>query len=296
MDTSTIFEATLRSGAFTEEKRMSWNVGSEPRRLRRETASGRTVRFCCGPKASGMQTRWRTRSWYVSALPSVSKWSQALTDARARRPQGHSGAAGPSLSIPLFYGPAGGRGRQARRRPAGRRWKHDARWLGSSARYSAHSVARIWQSRRAQAASSAAAFKVSRDKLVSKRSSGMWWVSTVDPTPRNYIWCCAATRRRSARPWSGIVSIGPAVGPAAISGRGHDDYIRHGTVTLFAALSYLEGKLIYRTEQQHGARGVAAFPSSRSTCDYLDFEDRRPPPDCRSTIATHKPSEGGEHG
>ena len=29
------------------------------------------------------------------------------------------------------------------------------------------------------------------------------------------------------------------------------DYIRHGTVTLFAALSYLEGKLIYRTEQQH---------------------------------------------
>ena len=39
-------------------------------------------------------------------------------------------------------------------------------------------------------------------------------------------------------------------------GRGHirtrtHDYIRHGTVTLFAALSYLEGKLIYRTEQQH---------------------------------------------
>ena len=29
------------------------------------------------------------------------------------------------------------------------------------------------------------------------------------------------------------------------------DYIRHGTVTLFAALSYLEGKLIYRTEQRH---------------------------------------------
>ena len=28
-------------------------------------------------------------------------------------------------------------------------------------------------------------------------------------------------------------------------------FIRHGTVTLFAALSYLEGKLIYRTEQQH---------------------------------------------
>ena len=44
--------------------------------------------------------------------------------------------------------------------------------------------------------------------------------------------------------------------PGLPLGRGHirtqtHDYIRHGTVTLFAALSYLEGKLIYRTEQQH---------------------------------------------
>jgi hypothetical protein len=29
------------------------------------------------------------------------------------------------------------------------------------------------------------------------------------------------------------------------------DYIRHGTITLFAALSYLEGKIISRTEQSH---------------------------------------------
>jgi transposase len=28
-------------------------------------------------------------------------------------------------------------------------------------------------------------------------------------------------------------------------------YIRHGTITLFAALSYLEGKIISRTEQSH---------------------------------------------
>ena len=30
-----------------------------------------------------------------------------------------------------------------------------------------------------------------------------------------------------------------------------DDYIRHGTITLFAALSYLEGKIISRTEESH---------------------------------------------
>ena len=29
------------------------------------------------------------------------------------------------------------------------------------------------------------------------------------------------------------------------------DYIRHGTITLFAALSYLEGKIIARTEESH---------------------------------------------
>lgn len=29
------------------------------------------------------------------------------------------------------------------------------------------------------------------------------------------------------------------------------DYNRHGTITLFAALNYLEGKLITRTEQRH---------------------------------------------
>ena len=29
------------------------------------------------------------------------------------------------------------------------------------------------------------------------------------------------------------------------------DYKRHGTITLFAALNYLDGKLIARTEEQH---------------------------------------------
>ena len=29
------------------------------------------------------------------------------------------------------------------------------------------------------------------------------------------------------------------------------DYIRHGTITLFAALSYLDGRIIARTEKQH---------------------------------------------
>jgi len=35
-----------------------------------------------------------------------------------------------------------------------------------------------------------------------------------------------------------------------IKTRTHDD-IRHGTVTLFAALSYLDGKILSRTAEQH---------------------------------------------
>ena len=40
------------------------------------------------------------------------------------------------------------------------------------------------------------------------------------------------------------------LGVGHIRTRTHD-YIRHGTITLFAALNYLDGKLIYRTEKKH---------------------------------------------
>lgn len=43
---------------------------------------------------------------------------------------------------------------------------------------------------------------------------------------------------------------GLPLGIGHIRTRTHD-YIRHGTITLFAALSYLEGKLISRTEEKH---------------------------------------------
>ena len=44
--------------------------------------------------------------------------------------------------------------------------------------------------------------------------------------------------------------------PTLLFGVGHirtrtHGYIRHGTVCLFAAMNYLEGKLIYRTENRH---------------------------------------------
>ena len=43
---------------------------------------------------------------------------------------------------------------------------------------------------------------------------------------------------------------GLPLGIGHIRTRTHD-YHRHGTICLFAAMSYLEGKLIYRTEEKH---------------------------------------------
>ena len=75
----------------------------------------------------------------------------------------------------------------------------------------------------------------------------MWWVSNW--FPRSGGWCCAPMRRRKARRRSAHSRALP-LGRGHIRTRRHD-YTRPGTDTLFAAQSYLEGKLIYRPEQKH---------------------------------------------
>src|SRR6267142_5782983 len=73
-------------------------------------------------------------------------------------------------------------------------------------------------------------------------SSGSIWIRP------SGLWCSVATRRVSAKRWSAPNA------PSLKKGYGRTqtyDYIRHGTITLFAALSYLEGKIISRTEECH---------------------------------------------
>ena len=43
------------------------------------------------------------------------------------------------------------------------------------------------------------------------------------------------------------------------------DYYRHGTITLFAALNYLDGKLISRLEAKHTHCRMAALPQTNSS-------------------------------
>ena len=57
-------------------------------------------------------------------------------------------------------------------------------------------------------------------------------------------------RREESVPSVGAYATWLAAGVGHIRTATHD-YIRHGTITLFAALNYLEGKIISRTEAKH---------------------------------------------
>jgi len=69
----------------------------------------------------------------------------------------------------------------------------------------------------------------------------------LDPPEKSVVLCCDEKSQCQA-----LERTQPALplGVGHIRTRTHD-YIRHGTVCLFAAMSYLEGKLIYRTEARH---------------------------------------------
>ena len=69
----------------------------------------------------------------------------------------------------------------------------------------------------------------------------------LDPPEKAVVLCCDEKTQCQALERT---QPGLPLGAGHIRTRTHDDYL-HGTVCLFAALSYLEGKLIYRTERKH---------------------------------------------
>ena len=176
----------------------------------------------------------------VSA-PSVSKWSQRFDRDGLDGLKDQPGR-GPKPSIPLAT--VRRVVEEAGKAPPGRqRWS--TRSLAEEVGISADSVARIWQSQGLKP-HRLRTFKVSRDKKFEEK---FWDVVGLylDPPERSLVLCCDEKTQCQAL---------ERTQPGLPLGRGHirtrtHDYIRHGTVTLFAALSYLEGKLIYRTEQQH---------------------------------------------
>ncbi len=133
---------------------------------------------------------------------------------------------------------------QAGQAPPGRqRWS--TRSLAAATGISASSVGRIWR-RQDLKPHRTRTFKLSNDKHFERK---FWDVIGLylDPPEKSVVLCCDEQSQCQA-----LERTQPSLplGVGHIRTRTHD-YIRHGTVCLCAALSYLEGKLIYRTEQRH---------------------------------------------
>lgn len=133
---------------------------------------------------------------------------------------------------------------EATRPPKGRsRWS--VRGMARHAGISPSSVQRIW-SKNDLKPHVVKTFKLSNDPRFEEK---FWDVIGLylDPPERALVLCCDEKSQCQALERS---QPGLPLGPRHPRTMTHD-YKRHGTTTLFAALDYLEGKLITRTETRH---------------------------------------------
>ena len=133
---------------------------------------------------------------------------------------------------------------QAGQAPPGRR-RWSTRTMAAEVGVSAASVQRIWSSHDLKPHLSRA-FKLSKDKRFEEK---FWDVIGLylDPPEKALVLCCDEKSQCQALERT---QPGLPLGIGHIRTHTHD-YIRHGTITLFAALNYLEGKIISRTESKH---------------------------------------------
>ncbi|MDA2929806.1 IS630 family transposase [Acidobacteria bacterium AH-259-O06] len=128
--------------------------------------------------------------------------------------------------------------------PPGRtRWS--VRSMAKAVGVSRHSVHTIWKQNDLKPHLTRT-FKVSRDPHFEEK---FWDVIGLylNPPDKALVLCCDEKGQCQALERT---QPGLPLGIGHIRTRTHD-YKRHGTITLFAALNYLEGKLISRTEAQH---------------------------------------------
>lgn len=177
---------------------------------------------------------------------------------------GHSGIAG--------LQDAKGRGRRGRvseaardkvivecvRPPPGRgRWT--VRSMAKHAAVPPTTVHRLWQANDIRPHLTRT-FKLSKDKHFEQK---FWDIIGLylSPPDRALVLCCDEKSQCQALERT---QPGLPLGIGHIRTRTHD-YIRHGTITLFAALNYLDGKVISRTAERH---------THRQWLDFLRLLDR----------------------
>jgi transposase len=124
-----------------------------------------------------------------------------------------------------------------------KRWS--VRTMAEHVGISPDSVHRIWRANEIKP-HLVATFKVSTDKRFEEK---FWDVIGLylNPPDKALVLCCDEKCQCQALERT---QPGLPLGVGEIRTRTHD-YKRHGTITLFAALNYLDGKLISRTEEHH---------------------------------------------
>ena len=130
-------------------------------------------------------------------------------------------------------------------RPPAQRTRWSCRSMARAQKVSASTVQRIWASNDIQPHRTRT-FKISNDACFEEK---FWDVIGLylNPPDKALVLCCDEKSQCQAL---------ERTQPALPLGVGHirtatHDYIRHGTVTLFAALNYLEGKIVSLLAEQH---------------------------------------------
>lgn len=166
---------------------------------------------------------------------------------------------------------------EAVRPPAGRtQWS--TRSMAKAKGVSGYTVGRIWQANGIKPHIKRT-FKVSNDKNFEAK---FWDVIGLylSPPDKALVLCCDEKSQCQALERS---QPGLPLGMGYVRTATHD-YIRHGTVTLFAALNYLDGKIIRQTAARH---------THKQWLDFLKQIDRETPEDLTLHIVldnycTHK--------
>lgn len=130
-------------------------------------------------------------------------------------------------------------------RPPKPRKRWSVRTMAKAVGISPDSVQRIWHANDIKP-HLIQTFKVSNDAHFEEK---FWDVIGLylDPPERALVLCCDEKSQCQALERT---QPGLPLGVGEVRTKTHD-YKRHGTITLFAALNYLDGKLIARTEEQH---------------------------------------------
>ena len=221
-------------------------TAAEAAELNRRIRGGTTsTRDCLRARIVLLRSRGMKQAdvaWEVgTSTASVNKWSQrferqGLDGLVDRSGRGRKAAIAPAV-VERVIGKAGSRAPGTRRR--------STRTTAAEVGISASSVSRIWRGHGLKP-HLRRTFKLSNDPQFEAK---FWDVVGLylDPPEKSIVLCCDEKTQIQALQRT---QPGLPLGSGHIRTETHD-YHRHGTITLFAAMNYLDGKLIDRLEARH---------------------------------------------